>query len=304
MYTRLLIPLDGSKTAEAVLPYGRTLAQSLEIPVEFLGVVDTSILDNRVFGGSEDSETIIATSIRSSEEYLNRIAKTFPADNVRFSVETGKPEDIIIEKARSDATLTAMATHGRSGINRLLMGSVAEKVLRSATNPLILIRANEEANSEGLGALKSVVVPLDGSELAETVLSPVVQLANALKLEVILLRAYEVPMNTYAGMEDSYPVDYKKITLALKDEAQTYLEGKVAALKRNGIEKLSFAISEGSGASEIVALGRRTPDNLIAMCTHGRSGIKRWVLGSVTEKVVRLCADPVLIVRAGECVEG
>jgi nucleotide-binding universal stress UspA family protein len=299
MYTRLLIPMDGSKTAEAVLPYGRALARSLEIPVELLGVVDTSVLDNRVFGGSEDSEAIIAASIRSSEGYLKRIAKTFPADKLSCTVETGQPEDVIIEKAGSDATLTAMATHGRSGINRLLMGSVAEKVLRSATNPLILIRASEEADSEGLAALKSVVVPLDGSELAETVLSPVVQLANALKLEVILLRAYEVPMNTYAGMEDSYPVDYERIIGALKDEAKIYLESKVGELKRNGIEKVSFAISEGSGASEIVALGRRTPDNLIAMCTHGRSGIKRWVLGSVTEKVVRLCDDPVLIVRAG-----
>jgi nucleotide-binding universal stress UspA family protein len=291
--------MDGSKTAEAVLPYGRALARSLEIPVELLGVVDTSVLDNRVFGGSEDSEAIIAASIRSSEGYLKRIAKTFPADKVSCTVESGQPEDVIIEKAGSDATLTAMATHGRSGINRLLMGSVAEKVLRSATNPLILIRASEEADSEGLAAVKSVVVPLDGSELAETVLSPVVQLANALKLEVILLRAYEVPMNTYAGMEDSYPVDYERIIGALKDEAKIYLESKVGELKRNGIEKVSFAISEGSGASEIVALGRRTPDNLIAMCTHGRSGIKRWVLGSVTEKVVRLCDDPVLIVRAG-----
>jgi nucleotide-binding universal stress UspA family protein len=299
MYTRLLIPMDGSKTAEAVLPYGRALARSLEIPVELLGVVDTSVLDNRVFGGSEDSEAIIAASIRSSEGYLKRIAKTFPADKVSCTVESGQPEDVIIEKAGSDATLTAMATHGRSGINRLLMGSVAEKVLRSATNPLILIRASEEADSEGLAAVKSVVVPLDGSELAETDLSPVVQLANALKLEVILLRAYEVPMNTYAGMEDSYPVDYERIIGALKDEAKIYLESKVGELKRNGIEKVSFAISEGSGASEIVALGRRTPDNLIAMCTHGRSGIKRWVLGSVTEKVVRLCDDPVLIVRAG-----
>ncbi|HEX6436217.1 MAG TPA: universal stress protein [Candidatus Binatia bacterium] len=299
MYTRLLIPLDGSDTAETVLPYGRTLARSLEIPVELLGIVDTSVLDNQVFRDTGDSKTIIAQSIRSSEEYLKRIAKTFPADNVRCVVETGKPEDVIIEKAGSDATLTAMATHGRSGINRLLMGSVAEKVLRSAINPLILIRASEEANSEGLAVLKSVIVPLDGSELAETVLSPVVQLANALKLEVILLRAYQVPMNTYAGMEDSYPIDYAKIGGALKDEAQSYLEGKVAELKRNGIEKLSFVISDGSGAGEIIALGRQTPDNLIAMCTHGRSGIKRWVLGSVTEKVVRLCGDPVLIVRAG-----
>jgi nucleotide-binding universal stress UspA family protein len=297
MYTRLLIPLDGSKTAEAVLPYGRTLARSLEIPVELLGVVDTSALDNRVFGGSGDSETIIAQSIRSSEEYLNRVAKTFPDDNVRCMVETGKAEEVIIDKGGSDATLTAMATHGRSGFNRLLLGSVAEKVLRSSINPLILIRASEEATSEGHATLRSVIVPLDGSELAETVLSPVVQLANALKLEVILLRAYQIPMNTYAGMEDSYPIDYEKISGALKDEAQRYIEFKVAELKRNGIEKISSAIAEGSGAGEIVRLGQRTPDNLIAMCTHGRSGVKRWVLGSVTEKVVRLSGDPVLIIR-------
>ena len=68
-------------------------------------------------------------------------------------------------------------------------------------------------------------------------------------------------------------------------------------LERKGIEKVSFAVAEGSGADEIVALGGRTSDNLIAMCTHGRSGVKRWVLGSVTEKVVRLSGDPVLIVR-------
>jgi nucleotide-binding universal stress UspA family protein len=297
MYTRLLIPLDGSKTAEAALPYGRTLARTLKIPVELLSIVDITVLATQVFRGSGYFEPIIAETVRSSEEYLNRIAKTFPADNVSCTVETGKAEDVIIEKAGSDATLTAMATHGRSGIDRLIMGSVAEKVLRSAINPLILIRASEEADSEGLAVLKSVIVPLDGSELAETVLSPVVQLANALKLEVILLRAYQIPMNTYAGMEDSYPIDYEKISGALKEEAQSYLERKVAELKRNGIEKLSFVISEGSGAGEIVALGRRTPDNLIAMCTHGRSGIKRWVLGSVTEKVVRLSEDPVLIIR-------
>jgi nucleotide-binding universal stress UspA family protein len=297
MYTRLLIPLDGSKTAEAALPYGRTLARTLKIPVELLSIVDITVLATQVFRGSGYFEPIIAETVRSSEEYLNRIAKTFPADNVSCTVETGKAEDVIIEKAGSDATLTAMATHGRSGIDRLIMGSVAEKVLRSAINPLILIRASEEADSEGLAVLKSVIVPLDGSELAETVLSPVVQLANALKLEVILLRAYQIPMNTYAGMEDSYPIDYEKISVALKEEAQSYLERKVAELKRNGIEKLSFVISEGSGAGEIVALGRRTPDNLIAMCTHGRSGVKRWVLGSVTEKVVRLSEDPVLIIR-------
>jgi nucleotide-binding universal stress UspA family protein len=298
MYTRLLIPLDGSKTAEAVLPYGRILTGTLKIPVELLGVVDIGALATQVSHGSgRYFETIIADGVRSSEEYLKRIAETFPGHGVKCTVETGKAEDVIIEKAGSDATLTAMATHGRSGINRLLLGSVAEKVLRGSPHPLLLIRANEEAKSEGEAALKSVIVPLDGSELAENVLPSVLELAKPSKLEVLLLRAYQIPINTYAGMEDYYPVDYEEISVGLRDEAQSYLEKKVGELKRKGIEKVSFAIPEGSGADEIVALGRRTADNLIAMCTHGRSGVKRWVLGSVTEKVVRLSGDPVLIIR-------
>jgi nucleotide-binding universal stress UspA family protein len=297
MYTRLLIPLDGSKTAEAALPYGRTLARTLKIPVELLSIVDIAVLASQVFRGSGYFDPIVAESARSTEEYLKRIAKTFPNHEVKCTVEKGKAEDVIIENAGSDATLTAMATHGRSGFNRLLLGSVAEKVLRSSINPLLLIHASEETKSEGQAILRSVIVPLDGSELAEIVLSPVVQLANALKPEVLLLRAYYIPVTTYAGMEDYYPVDYERISVALRDEAQSYLESKVRELKRNGIEKVSLAIAEGSGAGEIVALGRRTPDNLIAMCTHGRSGVKRWLLGSVTEKVVRLCGDPVLIVR-------
>jgi nucleotide-binding universal stress UspA family protein len=298
MYTRLLIPLDGSRTAEAVLPYGRTLTRTFKIPVELLSVVDIGALATHVSHGRiRYVEAIIAESVRSSEEYLKRIAKTFPGHGVRCIVEKGKAEEVIIEKAGSDATLTAMATHGRSGINRLLLGSVAEKVLRGSTKPLLLIRASEEAKSEGEAALKSAIVPLDGSELAENVFPPVVQLAKALKLEVLLLRAYQIPINTYAGAEDYYAVNYEEIRAALRDEAQSYLENKVGELKPKGIEKVSFAIPEGSGADEIVALGRRTPDNLIAMCTHGRSGVQRWVLGSVTEKVVRLSGDPVLIVR-------
>jgi nucleotide-binding universal stress UspA family protein len=298
MYRRLLIPLDGSKTAEAVLPYGRTLARTLKSPVELLAVVDMDVLSTQVFHDrSRYFETIIAESVRSSEEYLQRIAKTFPGHRIKCTVETGKAEDVIIEKTASDATLTAMATHGRSGINRLLLGSVAEKVLRGSPHPLLLIRASEGPKSDGEAVLKSVIVALDGSELAETVLPPVVKLAGALKLEVLLLRAYPTPANAYAGVEGYYAVNYEQMSVALRDEAQSYLEGKVSELKAKGIEKVSFAIPEGSGADEIVALGRRTPDNLIAMCTHGRSGVGRWVLGSVTEKVVRLSGDPVLIVR-------
>ena len=87
-----------------------------------------------------------------------------------------------------------MATHGRSGLNRFLLGSVAEKVLRGTVNPLLLVRATGEAKSDGEATLKSIIVPLDGSELAESVLPMVAGVAKKLDLEVVLFRAYHIPV--------------------------------------------------------------------------------------------------------------
>ncbi len=298
MYKKMLIPLDGSKTAEAVLPYARTLARKVNLPVELLGVVDIADLATQVSRGSARYfDSLISDSVQSSEAYLNRIAATFPKSNVKCTTEKGRPEEVILEKASEKTTLVTMATHGRSGINRFLLGSIAEKVLRAATSPILLVRATEGINNDGEATLNSVVVPLDGSELAETVLSEVRALARELGLEVILLRAYKVPANIYAAPEEYYPVQYEEIKTELRDEAKNYLEKKAEELRRFGIAKVSYLTPEGLAADEIMALGRKLPDNLIAMCTHGRTGLGRWVLGSVTESVVRHSGDPVLVVR-------
>ena len=89
-----------------------------------------------------------------------------------------------------------------------------------------------------------------------------------------------------------------RLSCTLKTEALEYLEKKAADLKKHGLEKVSLVVKEGLGPDEIISFARQTPDNLVAMCTHGRSGVKRWMLGSVTETVVRHSGDPVLILRA------
>jgi nucleotide-binding universal stress UspA family protein len=191
-----------------------------------------------------------------------------------------------------------MATRGRSGIHRWLMGSVAEKVLRGATNPLLLVRGDEEGKSDGVATLKSIVVPLDGSKLAEIALPRAVDLAKKLGLEIVLTRAYQIPLSTYGVADAAYIPNPNALMNVVKEEAGAYLETKVNELRQNGVEKVSSILLLGSGADEIIDLARTTPDNLIAMSTHGRSGVKRWALGSVTEKVVRHSGDPVLVVRA------
>jgi nucleotide-binding universal stress UspA family protein len=296
----MLIPLDGSQTAEQVLPYARFLAGKRKNPVELMGIIDIAAIATHISEArGRYLDTLVAESERASEEYLKEVAKSFHGINVKCTVLKGSPADVIIERAQSDKnTLVAMATHGRSGVERWLLGSVAEKVLRALTNPLLLVRAGKGGKSEGETSLKSVIVPLDGSPLAETVLPCVVELGKALNFEVILLRAYAVPYQVYGTAEDYYLSNYDELLAQLKDEAVTYLEKKVGELKSQGLSRVSFVAPEGLGADEIISLGRKTPDNLIAMCTHGRSGVKRWVLGSVTEKVVRHSGDPVLVIRA------
>jgi nucleotide-binding universal stress UspA family protein len=300
MFSRILIPLDGSKTAEKVLPYARFLAGSLNRPVELLAVVDIVEMATHMSADrARYLDTMIEDSVRNSEQYLRGVAGTFPGANTKCTVEKGKAEQVIIETAAADkGTLITMATHGRSGINRWLLGSIAEKVLRGAPNPLLLVRATDEAKADLVATLKSIVVPLDGSELAESVLPTVAELAKTLKLEVVLFRAYSIPYSAYSSAEGSYAVDYEELLKAMREEAVDYLEKKTVAVKKLGIDKVSCVAKEGFAADEIISLSRKSPDNLIAMCTHGRSGVKRWVLGSVTETVVRHSADPVLVIRA------
>lgn len=300
MYSKILVPLDGSKTAEKVLPYARYLAGSFKIPVELLAVVDIAELASQI--ASEKPrflDTFFDDAVQRCTSYLSAVATSFAEADVRYSVEKGKAEETIVQRAATDkATLIAMATHGRSGLNRFLLGSVAEKVLRGTVNPLLLIRAAKETKSEGEAALKSIIVPLDGSELAEGVLPLVADMAQKLSLEVELLRAYHIPYNVYAD-DWGFSASYDELLSGLRVEAAEYLVKKAADLKRLGVAKVTCASKEGFAADEIISLGRKTPEILIAMSSHGRSGVRRWVLGSVAETVVRHSSNPVLIIRPG-----
>jgi nucleotide-binding universal stress UspA family protein len=297
MYTKMLIPLDGSQVAEQVLPYARFLAKELAIPVNLLQVIDPDGLE--LWVDPEHGryiDTILDDLTESSRAYLEKIAQSIPGTSVQCLVEKGKAEEVLIERAATDGdSLMVMATHGRSGMQRWLLGSVADKVLHGASNHVLLIRATEQGKTAGEAVLKTVVVPLDGSPLAERVLPHVADLARRLGLRVVLTRAYALPPTM---APDAYGTYTEEMINQLEADARSYLLAKVEGLKEKGIENVTAAVDLGYGAEEIIKLGRQTPDNFIAMCSHGRSGIRRWLLGSVTERVVRHSGDPVLIIRA------
>jgi len=298
MFGKILVPLDGSKTAENVLPLARSFARALQIPVELLGVIDIVEMAYQI---ARDRVSIITSLVNDATgrftEYLEGIAQNFPTGTARCTIQTGSAAEAIINSAATDKqTLIALATHGRSGLDRWLLGSVAEKVLRGGSNPTLVVRARDDKNpSWAMATLKRIVVPLDGSEMSEGILPYIKELAKQVDLEVTLIRLYGGLSAAGDGFYSPHQLD--AMTARLRQEAVTYLESKTEEMKQQGLNKISFTAKEGLEPDEILAIARQTPDTMIAMCTHGRSGVQRWALGSVTETVVRHSDNPVLVVR-------
>jgi nucleotide-binding universal stress UspA family protein len=305
MFKRILVPLDGSKTAESALPYARGLAEKLDAEVELLEVIDVAEIPAEVSDQTAFADNLRDHVNRRLNQYLAPIAESFSPMRAKCRVEQGSPATVIIGTAAADKeTLIIMASHGRSGLQRWLLGSVAEKVLRGTANPLLLVRAAEPAPSAGQATFGSIVVALDGSELGEMALAPALELSRALKIALVLVRAYQLPITAYYRADD-YPASaaafipsYAEVVEEMGREAREYIDAKMKELRDQGLEHVRAEILEGNAADEVIKLAGSQKNSLIAMCTHGRSGVKRWMLGSITEKVVHYSATPVLVIPA------
>ena len=295
MFTRVLVPLDRSDNAERALPYARAWARTLEIPVTLITVVETAA---EVFPKKlRDLDTRIQESMKSSEEYLEKISRTFAGASVQYTVEKGKAEAAIITNAAADnRTLITMASHGRSGVGRWLLGSVAEKVVHGANNAVLVVRANQEMTSEGEAAPESIIVPLDGSNQAESVLLYIVELARAFHAKVTLLRAYSLKQIIFSF--EQYHPDLDGLKDALRWEAKTYLDEKVGQLKSRGLVDVFCSVTEGDAPETIIEMGKGAPRTLIAMSTHGHRFILDILKGTTVDKVRHLVDVPVLLLKA------
>jgi len=300
MFSKIVVPLDGSPLAEVAVPYARALAQNGNLPVELLSVIDLAEVARHI--ATERGlflDTLDDFETHRRDEYLSSLAKSFTGLPVSWLIERGEAAGLIVERAAADkAALVCMATHGRSGLQRWLLGSVAEKVLRATENPLLLVRASDPLPVVASQPFDHIIVPVDGSRAAEHLLPVVADLARGTDIEVILFRAYNVPYGSFYEGGGSYAVDLPRLKASMETEVQQYLEECREILARTGLAKVSYASNEGLAADAIIDFARNKPGSLIAMCSHGRSGVQRWVLGSVTETVVRHAHNPVLILRA------
>lgn len=289
MLRRLLVPLDGSPFAEAALPVAVTLVEKTDGELRLMSVLEPVIMER---------PELRAGDVAWSERYLDGAAERIRArwsGPLSSAVFSGKAaETITSEAAAWGAELIVMSTHGRGGLSRLWMGSVADRVLRAAVSPVLLVRPREEdvGLSEQL-AVRRVVVPLDGSELAERALPYGSVLADAFGATVLLIRSTAYPSH----IGTPYLPEVMEVTQELAEqdlrEARGYLDAWVERLRARGLECSSLVVDEPGPARAILA---REAGDVIVMSTHGRGGFDRAVFGSVADKVVRNAEMPVLVV--------
>lgn len=276
-YRRILVLLDGSELAEMVLPYLRELGEKMGSEMDLVSVCEPSRGLERLFG-----------------PYLEKLASQLGGLTVRSLVLFGDPVEQILDYAeRNNFSLIAMATHGRSGISRWDLGSVAEKVLHEAKLPVLLVSAREKAVPEKV-SFRRILLPLDGSKLGEAAMPWAEEMAARVKAELLLLRVERTaPQLAWAAEIALYQRDDRAI---LEAEAKAYLSRVAADLKQKGIP-VSYRVLFGLPAEGIVDYARDNAVDLIAMSTHGRAGLGRWVFGSVAHKVIQAAGVPVLLVR-------
>jgi nucleotide-binding universal stress UspA family protein len=289
MYRRILVPLDGSSLAEHVLPYARLLAGALKTPVHLLACLAQTAIAR--------GETV--EMLRLAQGYLDQAAASLEGGGLQVSVSVveGEPAaEIASEADRQAGTLLVMSTHGRSGLQRMALGSVADRVLRATASPMLVVRPqSEEAPSEV--RLEVAVVPLDESELAEQALPHAERLAGALDLKLLVVEALPSEMEYYMQAE-AFAGAARDIAEAAEGASEEYLEGVAARLHKAGLHSVEWRVIHGTAGRSIVNAVQELPDSMVIMTTHGRSGMGRWILGSVADQVIRHSARPVLVVRA------
>ncbi len=307
MYTQILTALDGSDVSEQVIPCVRALAASLSLPITLLLAVEPE--HPSVGQMLNPSLHLYETNFHRAshaQSYLERIAGRLRGEglSVITAVPHREPSAGIVEEASKDpGTLIAMSSHGRSGLARWWMGSVADKVLHTADNPLLIIRSQAQAPAQDF-ALERLVVPLDGSELAEQAIPHASCLASAMKLPVDLVRVTMSEKEYYQAMSMDMRVmppslpSFQTIAESLDGEAHSYLQEVKARLLQQGAPDVEERVLQGQPADSIVDLVNSVNNSLVIMTTHGRSGVGRMLLGSVAERVVRQSNGPVLLIRA------
>lgn len=301
MLDRILIPLDRSTLAEQAIPIATALARASSAALDL-------VLAHKP-GTREEPFTPSWSDLHDPEDwrYLRQVATELGDAGVPATVDVrcAPPVTAIRQRQREiGADLIVMTSHGRTGLSRTWLGSVADGVIRTADVPVLIVRAGSERQRRDAGAAlyRQILVPIDGSPLSATILEPALALAKACRARVTLLRVIE-PSATYV-----YDVSVPTFPTRIPDpeatlDAESLAEAELAALAHrlsheHGII-VDTMVTIGAPAVAILDAAHAIHADLVAMTTHGY-GAARYVLGSVTDGVLRGGHLPMLVYRPSE----
>jgi nucleotide-binding universal stress UspA family protein len=297
---RILVPLDRSSLAEHAIPYAAALAGPggrlllLEVvpdPEPAYGLFGKTVIEE---------DLLLRVCVDGARGALEVAARRWGglAPGTDIEVAVGDPADEILRVATERRCgVIAMASHGRGSLGRWTYGSVADRVVRAADRPVLVVRAHDREPALALPTINRLVVPLDGSAVAERALPVAAVAADRLRVPLRLVLALDVRTLADAASTGVYPETVLLRSLdPLRAAATGYLQGQAERLEASG-HRVSHEVREGSPGDELLAATE--PTDLVAMTTHGRGGVHRWLLGSVADKLVRHGRAPVLLVRAG-----
>lgn len=286
-YKKILVPLDGSELAEKALPYAKSIAKLKNSNVILFAVSLTIFVDRR--------DRLFAS-------YLEVSAKELNEEGIKATTATSYgdvAEEIVKYANKNKMDLIVMATHGYTRAKQWLFGSVTQKVLYGTEIPVLLIKSK---SPEVSGEFNRILVPVDGSPFSEATLPYVEELTRKTNKEILLLHICEPPVVPSYG---SHPINptWKKYRDDMWGETEklstNYLNKTMAAMKKKGIKVKSRVIKAQSGevAKTIMQISKEENIDLIVIATQGRTGVSRWVYGSVANRIVGEFSQPILLIR-------
>ncbi|MEX2468016.1 MAG: universal stress protein [Gemmatimonadota bacterium] len=295
MYRQIMVPLDGSKFAEAALPMALTVSRKTGAPVHLVTVIEPV----PAFAYEEWE----SAAEEWTKEYLAKLTESVSGNAggaVTSSVLTGHVVDALQKEAGAKkADLVVMASHGRGTISRLWLGSVADRFVRQADRPVLLVRP-EDGEAPGLdedASFDNLLVPLDGSELSESALTHASEFGELFGSAYHLTRIVAYPVDLASPYLPHTAQMNQKVLEEAKDRAAEYLEERAERMRRRGLRVTTSVTVDAQAGHGILLEVEAVGSDGIAMATHGRKGLSRVLIGSTADKVLRGTHLPLLLHR-------
>jgi len=288
MLDRILVPLDGSALGELALAYASELARGFDSEIHLVSVSEGKAAEYRRMIQVYIERT--ATELHGSLRKDKAVVKTAILD--------GNPADRILDYARQQkASLIITVSHGHSGILPWTMGSTAYRIVHGALVSVLLVRASKSKKKGGpTGVFSRILLPLDGSATSERALVYGLEMAKKLKSQLTLLSVVEPGQRVHTIGGQDYIQFSEQLVNAMKEELSAYLGRTAKYFEKNDV-RVSSELRTGNAAEEIIKLSKIGKIQLVIMTSHGKSGLRQWVFGSVSNKVLHSGKTPLLLLR-------